>query len=167
MYKQFSIVDLQQTSSFKGLNINKEVFKALAFACLNVEEAFKANDKEAVVYWNKDRERLECSFDSGKLEYFLYSLGLDTKKPYAYKNCLHRALTTNIPVQGVRIEGYARSDKDWLNDKYVPIEDIAYGMKDKSFGKELSNLNPHSYVMSEDDRGCSGLDVNLVEGDCV
>lgn len=100
------------------------------------------------------------------MEEVLWELGLDTSQPYTFNDCLHRALTTNIPVQGVRIEGYARSDKEWLNDKYVPIEDIAYGMKDKSFGKELNNLNPHSYVMSEDDRGC-GVDINLVEGDCV
>lgn len=105
--------------------------------------------------------------DTAMMEEVLWELGLDINQPYTFNDCLHRALTTNIPVQGVRIEGYARSDKEWLNDKYVPIEDIAYGMKDKSFGKELNNLNPHSYVMSEDDRGCSGLDIGLVEGDCV
>lgn len=104
--------------------------------------------------------------DKAMMEEVLWELGLDINQPYEFHECLHRALTTNIPVQGTRIEGYARKDTAWLNDTYVPLEDLAYGMKDKSFGKELNNLNPRSYVMSEDDREC-GVDVGLVEGDCV
>lgn len=115
-----------------------------------------------------DKFKQAAKFNNTKvMEEVLWELGLDTSQPYVFNECLHRALTTNIPVQGVRIEGYARSDKEWLNDKYVPVEDIAYGMKDKSFGRELNSLNPHSYVMNEDERGCSGIDLSNVGEDCV
>ena len=114
-----------------------------------------------------DKFKQAAKFNNTKvMEEVLWELGLDTSQPYVFNECLHRALTTNIPVQGVRIEGYARSDKEWLNDKYVPVEDIAYGMKDKSFGRELNSLNPHSYVMNEDERGCGEINVSLLEGDC-
>ena len=76
-----------------------------------VERAVSMYD---VLSTEKGREAIQTN-NKALLENVLYNGGFDVSKGYTITDSiLHRAESTNEPVFCPRIEGYERSDKEWL-----------------------------------------------------
>lgn len=81
-----------------------------------VERAVSMYD---VLSTEKGREAIQTN-NKALLENVLYNGGFDVSKGYTITDSiLHRAESTNEPVFCPRIEGYERSDKEWLKSGYA------------------------------------------------
>lgn len=89
--------------------------------------------------------------DKNTLNRILHNLGMDVEKGYTINKCLHRALTTNIPQDCDRVEGFERVDSDWLKSGYASLDSIIYSTSDSSLKDELLSLNPDNYEKKDCD----------------
>lgn len=60
--------------------------------------------------------------DKQEIETLLEQLGYDVKLGYEINVCHHRALTTNQPVYGPRVEGYESCSDEWINSGNASLE---------------------------------------------
>jgi hypothetical protein len=81
----------------------------------------------------------------------LYDIGFDINKEVEYQNCLHRPMIHNLPVEGVRIFGTERTDKEWMKSTYCTMENKLEqtGMKDVALLREMLNMMKVSNFTSE------------------
>lgn len=116
------------------------------------------------------------SVNKDDLDKLLWNLGMNVKEGYEWRHCIHRALSTNIPQEGYRIEGYERLDIEHIKSGNASLEAIIASSKDPSLRNELLGMNPRGGTLEditkdENDEGLEVLDSdNLVfedEGDCV
>lgn len=90
--------------------------------------------------------KLACKLDDkSAMERILWNLGIDTTQLYEIVSRNHRPLSSNIAWEGLRVEGVARSDHEWITGKYATLEEIAYASKDAFLKDELLSLDPHSF----------------------
>lgn len=98
------------------------------------------------------------------LDKLLWNLGMDVEKGYEWNHCLHRALSTNIPQDGYRIEGYERLDPIWINSGYASLDAVIASSKDESLRFELRSMNPHGSTL---DSEYDATEHNLPEGELI
>lgn len=79
--------------------------------------------------------------DKKEVDNLLWQFGFDTFTGYEFVECNHRALTTNQPIFGVRIEGVERGDKEWLESGLASTDAKIESCKDKTLREELLKLN--------------------------
>ena len=79
--------------------------------------------------------------DKKEVDNLLWQFGFDTFTGYEFVECNHRALTTNQPIFGVRIEGVERGDKEWLASGMASTDAKIESCKDKTLREELLKLN--------------------------
>ena len=92
--------------------------------------AVKANDKEAT-------------------DAILWEAGMNTKEDYELVKCLHRALTTNTPVDDYLVMGMGRTDKEHIDSGFARVEDVIASSKSVFLREELHKLKPQTSVMEE------------------
>lgn len=85
------------------------------------------------------------------LESVLWENGLDVTKPYKGVKRLHRALTTNNPINMIRYEGWERSDKDYINSGNCSLDAYVNNSGDASLVRELQSLTPKKSKDFDDD----------------
>ena len=78
--------------------------------------------------------------DKKEIETLLEQLGFDIKLGYEINVCHHRALTTNQPVYGPRIEGYESCSDEWLNSGFASLEARTEAVKDPSLRDALLEM---------------------------
>ena len=78
--------------------------------------------------------------DREAMERILWELGMDITQPYEINQRLHRALTTNTPIDGLRVEGLGRTDKEWLQSGFASLEDYM-ASSNWDMQKELRSLS--------------------------
>lgn len=68
-----------------------------------------------------------------EIDELLWQIGFDPKLGYELNACLHRPLTakTNEPVYGIRVEGWERSDPEFMKSGFA------------SWENKLEQLDPH------------------------
>ena len=76
-----------------------------------------------------------------EVDALLWQFGFDTKYGVDFVERTHRALTTNQPITGVRIEGVERQDREWLESGLASTEAKIESCKDKTLRDELLKLN--------------------------
>lgn len=69
-------------------------------------------------------------------EHILFSNGMDVKLGYEMVACNHRTIN-NIEYYGVRVEGFERTDKAWIDTGCASLEARIESTKDKSLRKTL------------------------------
>lgn len=79
--------------------------------------------------------------DKKEVDALLWQFGFNTKVGIDLVECHHRALTTNQPIFGVRIEGVERHDKEWLSSGLASTEAQIEAVKDKTMRDELIKMN--------------------------
>jgi hypothetical protein len=97
--------------------------------------------------------RLAAKFDDKEaLNRILFNAGMDVSKGYEIKKCLHRALTTNIPQDCLRVEGYERTDDEHLGSGFASLDAFIAASGDRAMVEELKSLDPRrqSSVFEED-----------------
>lgn len=81
------------------------------------------------------REAME--FDNKKIfESILFTNGMDTKLGYELVACNHRTIN-KIEYYGIRVEGFERTDKAWIDTGCASLEAQIESTKDKSLRKTL------------------------------
>ena len=70
----------------------------------------------------------------------LWQAGIDTSQPYELVKCLHRALTTNIPVDDYLVMGVGRTDDEHIHSGFARVEDVIASTKDISLREGLRSM---------------------------
>ena len=76
-----------------------------------------------------------------EIETLLEQLGFDIKLGYEINVCHHRALTTNQPVYGPRVEGYESCSDEWLDSGFASFEAKVEAVQDKSLRDALLEMS--------------------------
>ena len=78
--------------------------------------------------------------DKKEIETLLEQLGFDIKLGYEINVCHHRALTTNQPVYGPRVEGYESCSDEQINSGNASLEARMEAVKDPHLRDALIEL---------------------------
>lgn len=79
--------------------------------------------------------------NKSEIDSLLFQLGFDVKLGYEMVHCLHRPLTSNKPVDGIRIEGWELMTQEWLNSGNASLEARMEACTDPTLREELIKLN--------------------------
>jgi len=77
--------------------------------------------------------------DDSALKAILHGCGLDVTKEFDWHYCTHRKLDGEI-VTCYRVEGYERSDREWLDCEQSSYDARIDSYDDLEFRKELRNM---------------------------
>jgi len=100
---------------------------------------------------NAEFKKAVVEEDKKKMEELLFSIGFDISQGYDLVSVLHRPETTKQPWMGVRVEGFERTDKAWLDSPYASLEAHIGACPDASKRVHLAMLNPRGAISSWED----------------
>lgn len=75
-----------------------------------------------------------------EIETLLEQLGFDIKLGYEINVCHHRALTTNQPAYGPRVEGYESCSDEWISSGNASLEARMEAVKDPTLRDALLEM---------------------------
>ena len=76
-----------------------------------------------------------------EIKTLLEQLGFDMRLGYEVNVCHHRALTTNEPVYGPRVEGYESISDDWLKSGNASLEAKVEAVADPHLREALMEMS--------------------------
>lgn len=79
--------------------------------------------------------------NKNEIDSLLLQLGFDVKLGYQMVHCLHRPLTSNKPVDGIRVEGWELMTPEWLASGNASVEARMESCTDYTLREELLKLN--------------------------
>ena len=79
--------------------------------------------------------------DEEEIKTLLEQLGFDVRLGYEINVCHHRALTTNEPVYGPRVEGYESISDEWLKSGNASLEARMEAVDDHSLRDTLVEMS--------------------------
>lgn len=101
--------------------------------------------------------------DTKLMKTIFYEAGLDVSKGFEIIERLHRPVTSNQPWKGLRVEGFERLDRDYIQNMRPSLDAVIASSGDESLIAELRSLNPQCDKSVFDDEKECGVDIPDVE----
>lgn len=78
--------------------------------------------------------------DEEEIKTLLEQLGFDVRLGYEINVCHHRALTTNEPIYGPRLEGYESISDEWIKSGNASLEARMEAVQDPTLRQALMEM---------------------------